>query len=263
MKVITVGSFKGGTGKTTLSAVLGTALSLRGIKTWIVELDPSTRPLARFEASRHFADLQRPEIRDLDMSGGAPDVVDWKMAIRNEKKEAQRLGAEIIIIDTTSVWKPEVIAAHLSADLIITTVTESPIDLYQLMPGDGPNMQTVRPYAQLIDLVQRHAAKTEKTNLEWMMCLNRRSHLYTKVGERVREQLQTFAEDSGISILEGLVDRVGYRNMMATGVTPLDETPGEPTQKSLIAARHEANQLTCRVLSALKLESHMLEREVA
>ena len=52
MKTITIGSFKGGTGKTTLTAVLGAALANRGIKTSIIELETSTKPLARFEAAR-------------------------------------------------------------------------------------------------------------------------------------------------------------------------------------------------------------------
>ena len=74
MKIVTIGSFKGGTGKTTLSAVLGTALAIRGFKTQIIELETSTKPLARFEACREFADLERPKILDSICYGGQPDV---------------------------------------------------------------------------------------------------------------------------------------------------------------------------------------------
>lgn len=262
MKIVTIGSFKGGTGKTTLSAVLGTALTLRGLKVRIIELETSTKPLARFEVCREFADLDRPDVVDVLVSGGQPNVQDWQMRFREAKSDAEREGYDILIIDTVSVWKPEVIAAHLMADLVITTVTESPIDLYQIMPSKGPNMQAVRPYAQLIDLVRRHAEKTNKTNFDWFLCLNRKSHLITRVGENVRDRLEEFCEEASIRLVEGLVDRVGYRNMMETGVTPMDDIAGQPVQRSLMAARTEANRLASRVVTRLgfKTAAEQLER---
>ena len=255
MKTVTIGSFKGGTGKTTLGAVLGTALALRGLKTRLIELETSTKPLARFQACREFADLDCPEIDDLMMSGGQPDVQDWQISFRQAKSEAAQDGVDVLVIDTTSVWKPEVIAAHLMADLVITTVTESPIDLYQIMPTNGPSMQAVRPYAQLIDLVRRHAEKSNKTDFKWFLCLNRRSHLRTRVGDSVRDRLRTFTEEANIRLIDGLVDRVGYRNMMETGITPMDDIAGEPVQRSLLAARTEANRLASRVITRLGLKA--------
>ncbi|MFC6199022.1 division plane positioning ATPase MipZ [Ponticaulis profundi] len=263
MKVITIGSFKGGTGKTTLAAVLSTALTLRGFKTLVIELETSTKPLARFEACRDFADLSHPNVQDLLCSGGQPDVKDWQIMFRQEMTEAERRGYDVMIVDTASVWKPEVIAAHLMADLVITTVTESPIDLYQIMPTSGPSMQASRPYAQLIDLVRRHAAQNNRHDFGWFMCINRRSHLRTKVGDSVREQLESFTENTNVDLIYGLVDRVGYRNMMATGITPLDDVEGEPVQKSLLAARTESNRLVGKVMLSLGLRAKTLESAAA
>ncbi len=254
MKIVTIGSFKGGTGKTTLCAVLATALTQRGLKTRVIELETSTKPLARFEAAREFADLNSPNVADLHVSGGHPDVQDWQMGFRNQAEEAARKGYDVLLIDTVSVWKPEVIAAHLVADLVITTVTESPVDLYQIMPTNGPSMQATRPYSQLIDRVRRHAQKRNKTDFGWFMCLNRKSHLITRVGESVREQLLDFCEESNIDLLEGLVDRVGYRIMMETGVTPVDDIAGEPIQRSFLAARTESRRLAAQVIRQLNLQ---------
>ena len=155
------------------------------------------------------------------------------------------------------------IAAHLVADLVITTVTESPIDLYQLMPGDGPNMQAVRPYAQLIDLVRRHAVKSSKENFNWMLCINRRSHLRTKVGDNIHERLKKFTNETGMLLVDGLVDRVGYRNMMQNGITPLDEIAGEPLQKSQLAARTEVKRLTRNIIATMGLQTRDVELERA
>lgn len=176
------------------------------------------------------------------------------MGFRNQAEEAARKGYDVLLIDTVSVWKPEVIAAHLVADLVITTVTESPVDLYQIMPTNGPSMQATRPYSQLIDLVRRHAQKRNKTDFGWFMCLNRKSHLITRVGESVREQLLDFCEESNIDLLEGLVDRVGYRIMMETGVTPVDDIAGEPIQRSFLAARTESRRLAAQVIRQLNLQ---------
>ena len=263
MKVITIGSFKGGTGKTTLAAVLSTALSLRGLKTMVIELEMSTKPLARFDACRTFADLDSPVVRDFLVSGGTPDVKDWQVMFREEIGEAKRQGYDVMIVDTASVWKPEVIAAHLMADLVITTVTESPIDLYQIMPCDGPTMQAMRPYEQLIDLVRRHAERNARTDFNWFMCINRRSHLRTKVGDNVRRQLEKFSREANVEVTNGLVDRVGYRNMMATGITPLDDADGQPLQKSLLAARTETNRLVGKIMLSLNLKTKVLETEAA
>lgn len=262
MKIVTIGSFKGGTGKTTMAAVLGTAMTLRGLKVRVIELETQTKPLARYQASREFADLDGPKVTDLNVSGGTPDVKDWQMTFSSVKADAERAGIDVVIIDTTSVWKPEVIAAHLMADLVLTTVTESPIDLYQIMPTEGPSMQAVRPYAQLIDLVRRHAEKAERTNFDWFLCLNRKSHLITRVGERVRDRLTEFTDESRIQMVEGLVDRVGYRNMMDTGITPMDVIAGQPVQRSQIAARTEVNRLASRVVArlGLKVDADQFER---
>lgn len=253
MKTIAIGSFKGGTGKTTIAAILGTALALRGYNTRIIELETSTKPLARFEACRDFSELARAAVVDHRLTGGTPDVKDWQASFRQEASDAQRAGVDILIIDTGSVWRPEVIAAHLMADLIITTVTESPIDLYQFMPGEGPNMQSVHPYSELIGLVRRNAEKLQRTNFEWALCINRRSHLRTRVGDSVHTRLSKFARSANVSLIDGLVDRVAYRNMMETGFTPLDEVSGEPVKKSYLAARTEINRLTGWVLSRLGL----------
>lgn len=252
MKTITIGSFKGGTGKTTLTAVLGAALANRGIKTSIIELETSTKPLARFEAARSFADLPTSSVAELALSGGTPDIRDWQLMLSRQIEQARVRGCQLTIIDTGSVWKPEVIAAHLLADLVLTTVTESPIDLYQFMPGEGPNMQSIHPYAELINLVRRNAEKSERASFEWTLCINRRSHLRTRVGDSVFHRLKDFTQAADVSLMDGLTDRVAYRNMMETGVTPLDDVAGEPVARSALAARTEVARLVGSIMARLK-----------
>ncbi len=259
MKTITIGSFKGGTGKTTLSAILGTTFAVGGVRTRIIELESATKPLARFEVCREFADLDRADVRQMTLSGGTPDIRDWQGNFQRTVEDAEREGFELVIIDTGSVWKPDVIAAHLIADLVITTVTESPIDLYQFMPSDGPNMQAVHPYAELINLVRRNAEKLDRASFEWMLCINRRSHLRTRVGDSVHQKLCRFTRDAGVKLVDGLVDRVCYRNMMESGVTPLDDIAGQPTQKSLLSARTEAQRLAGRISATLDIKRRVLE----
>lgn len=259
MKTVTIGSFKGGTGKTTLSAVLGTTFALRGVRTRIIELETATRPLSRFEVCRSFADLDTAEVDDAMLSGGAPDLKDWQNFFYQKARAAEKAGIDVLMFDTGSVWKPEVIAAHLAADLVITTVTESPIDLYQFMPGEGPNMQSVHPYAELISLVRRNAEKLNKQEFDWMLCINRRSHLRTRIGDSVHQRLSSFSRKANVTLIDGLVDRVSYRNMMETGVTPLDRISGEPVQKSLLAARTEANRLAGKILEKIGLRTRYSE----
>ncbi len=251
MKTVTIGSFKGGTGKTTLAAILSVQLALSGYRVKVLEFDRATRPLARFLAAREFADLPAPTVLDLNMTGGTPDVSDWQTSIRTEARYAAQDGCDVLLIDTASLWRPEVIAAHLQADTILTTITESPIDLYQLMPGDGPQLQAVRPYMELVELVRRHGLSRMEEPVGWNLCLNRRSHLATRVGTDVRDKLVDFSHVCGMSVVHGLIDRVAYRNMMATGITPLDTIAGEPLPNSMLAARTEVKRLAHEVMASV------------
>ena len=51
------------------------------------------------------------------------------------------------------------------------------------------------------------------------------------------------------------MDRVGYRNMMETGITPMDDIAGQPVARSQLAARTEVNSLTSRIVTRLGLRA--------
>ena len=61
MQIITVGGFKGGTGKTTVAALLGVAAVHQGLRVAALDLDRNTRNMSSFVTRRRAGGLASPD----------------------------------------------------------------------------------------------------------------------------------------------------------------------------------------------------------
>ena len=61
MQVVTISGFKGGTGKTTVAALLGVAAVKDGLRVASLDLDRNTRNLSSFLTLRRASRLQSPD----------------------------------------------------------------------------------------------------------------------------------------------------------------------------------------------------------
>ena len=244
MHVVTIGGFKGGTGKTTFAAVLGSYLSHKGVKVGLIDLDAKLKVASRFMATRERLGLPAADRIDCRMTGGFPDQLEWFALIERQLKTAESEGFECVLIDTVSDWKPEVVAAHMAATTIITTLNESPIDLYQIMrlPNDRTEAANL-PYLELVERINAFIGKGKRSAPDWTLAVNRRSPLSTKVGRFVDERVETLCRGGTVRQVSGLTDRVAYRTMMHEGRTFFDAGRNMPPSNSEAAALREIERL--------------------
>ncbi len=72
MQVVTISGFKGGTGKTTLAALLGVAAIKNGLRVAALDLDRNTRNLSNFLTVRRASRLPCPDhVMLMDLADGA------------------------------------------------------------------------------------------------------------------------------------------------------------------------------------------------
>lgn len=120
MKVITIAQQKGGAGKTTVAAHLAVALSQKGRRVAIIDIDPQG-------SLTHWHGIREKRFGEGYTGLTFASVSGWRVA-----SEVSRLkrNHDYIIIDSPPHTETEARTAIRSADLIIIPVQPSPTDLW-------------------------------------------------------------------------------------------------------------------------------------
>ncbi len=165
MQVITISGFKGGTGKTTLAALIGVAAVQDGLRVAALDLDRNTRNLTNFLTLRRASGLASPDhvmLMDLDKPAKRKPVGRLDPLVNLARMD----GYDLLIIDTSSGNQTDVYEAHLLADVILTPMNESPADVHGLFTPPKAQSAPQINYRDLIDTVRfdrmraRHAGAT-------------------------------------------------------------------------------------------------------
>jgi chromosome partitioning protein len=246
VKIICFFGLKGGVGKTSLAAAVATAAQEAGFSTAVLDLDGSGTGLDAYVARRRAAGLPAP-ISITPPSRSFLNAANSRRATEemdHAVDQASLAGADCLIIDTSSgrdaLWMNA--AAILASSVLVTPVTDSPLDLHMLLGGAAAQ--------SVADFVEAAAGYRGRQNLRWIVVRNRRGHLHTKLGDRIGAELVDAAERIGFELVEGLRERVTYREMFEDGRSPLDAPRSNlPLGMSVLSARAEMRVL----LSTLQL----------
>ncbi len=119
-KVITVAQQKGGAGKTTVAAHLAVALSQKGNRVAIVDIDPQG-------SMSYWHNIREQALGEGYTGVSFTSVSGWRVA-----SEISRLkkGADYIVIDSPPHTETEARTAIRGADLVVIPVQPSPTDLW-------------------------------------------------------------------------------------------------------------------------------------
>ncbi|HMA50965.1 MAG TPA: division plane positioning ATPase MipZ [Magnetospirillaceae bacterium] len=248
-KVIVLGNEKGGTGKSTVAMHLLVALLRQGLRVGSIDLDARQATLTRYIENRRRRDpegrlLGHPQHRAVPPSADQEHDAD---SFRAQFAELAEL-CDVIVIDTPGSDHPLSRLGHSFADMLVTPLNDSFIDLDLLASVDGDSLKIVRPgrYAEMVwDTKKARALRGESASFEWFVLRNRLSTLDARNKREMERLLDSLSKRIGFRQLDGLNERVIYRELFLQGLTLLDlgEEQGLSMTLSHVAARQELRQL--------------------
>ena len=247
--VIVVGNEKGGTGKSTVAMHLAVALLALGAAVGTIDLDARQATLSRYVENRRKRVAQGYALGMPDHEAVLPSA-DGKDDEARFLAVFHRLAAlhDVLLIDTPGSDHPLSRLGHSFADTLVTPLNDSFVDLDVLAKVDGDSMKIVRPghYSEMVwETKKARALRGGKAGIDWFVLRNRLSTLDARNKREMERLLSALAKRIGFRLVEGLNERVIYRELFLDGLTLLDlgENAGVPMSLSHVAARQELRLL--------------------
>lgn len=252
--VIVIGNEKGGAGKTTVCMHIKAALQAAGKSVGTIDLDTRQRSLTRYMENR----AQLVGRRDIMLA----DHVALELSSNNDLEERQteeadafvnalgrlRANHDFVVIDCPGNDSYLSRLAHASADTLVTPMNESFVDLDLLARINPETLVVESPsiYAEMVWSCRQARAQAHGTPIDWVILRNRTSHIHAKNRQRIEAILQELSRRLSFREVDGLSERVVFREMFPAGLTLLDlteEEAGQSLTMSHVAARAEVNAL--------------------
>lgn len=246
MQVVTISGFKGGTGKTTVAALLGVAAVKDGLRAACLDLDRNTRNLSSFLTLRRASRLESPDhVMLMDMDEEVRSNAKPKHSGRLEPlvRMARMDGYDLLIIDTSSGNLADVYEAHLLADVILTPMNESPADMHGLFAPPGSPAAPRINYREMIETVRFDRSRSGLPMQRWHVIMNRVSSLPSKVGNIVNDRVAAMAKEAGFEAVWRIRDRVVHRVIALEGRTVFDTPADGKLTMSELSGRSEVRAL--------------------
>ncbi len=246
MQVVTVGGFKGGTGKTTVAALLGVAAVKDGLRVACLDLDRNTRNLSSFVTLRRASRLESPDhvmLMDMDEDVRANARPRHSGRLDPLVRMARMDGYDLLIIDTSSGNLADVYEAHLLADVILTPMNESPADMHGLFAPLGSAAAPKINYREMIDTVRFDRKRAGLPEQRWQVVMNRVSALPSKIGNTINDRVAVLAREAGFESVWSLRDRVVHRAIALEGRTVFDAPSDGKLSMSELSGRQEVRAL--------------------
>ena len=264
VRVIVVANEKGGSGKSTVAIHIAVALLRAGQSVATVDLDSRQRSFT------HYIDNRLAWARQRGIELPSPTHVCFdeedEFSSPGTETEGRKALAETmnklaedhsyIVIDTPGHNHPLARMAHWMADTLITPLNDSFVDLDVLGSVDPENFTvvSVSHYARLVEEARRERQISGKPEMDWIVLRNRLSMLTSRNKRLVDEALRDLSERLNFRYVEGLAERVVFREFYPRGLTAADElnaaTLGARPTMSHATAQLEVQGLISSLLGA-------------
>lgn len=264
-RVIVVGNEKGGSGKSTIAMHVAIALIKSGQRVATIDLDARQRSFTNYIenrrawAKRRDRELATPEhfgIEDMVDPAAAGDAAGASKSLGNAV-ETLAQNYDFIVIDTPGHDGRLMRLAHSMADTLITPLNDSFVDLDVLGSVDAETFGIIGAshYAETVQEARRQRLLAGRVPTDWIVLRNRLSVLGSRNKRLVGDSLQELSHKLDFRCIDGLAERVIFREFYLRGLTALDEidegTLGARPTLSHVTARQEVDNL----LNAMRLES--------
>ena len=252
--IVVIGNEKGGTGKSTTAIHLIVALLAQGRDVGSIDLDGHQGTLSRYVANRQdFARkigqrVPMPTHRRL----AASEARDWEAARAAERAEldaavADLAACDVVVIDTPGSNAHLARLGHACADVLVTPLNDSFLDIDVLARIDRERREVLEPspYACMVRDISAQRAARGEVPIDWIVMRNRLAHIDARNTREMAGLLRQLADRMGFRLHPGLSERVVFRELFYRGLTLLDEdeTAAGRAPESLARARAEVEDL--------------------
>lgn len=248
-RIVVFGNEKGGTGKSTLAMHLAVALLNRGLSVATVDLDARQGTLSKYVANRkRYAartGLPIPQSKHHAILSKT-DEAGYELELPRVMADAS--GHDVVVVDTPGFDTTLSQLGHSFADVIVTPMNDSLIDLDVMSDVDPLKQIIVRPshYAERVWRAKQLRAKRDGGTIDWVVLRNRLGQLEARNKKLVAKLLAELSRRIGFRLVDGIAERVVYRELFLDGLTVEDLAAlakGGALAMSHIAARQELRAL--------------------
>jgi chromosome partitioning protein len=271
-RVIVVGNEKGGSGKSTVAIQVAIALLKSGQRVATVDLDSRQRSLTRYVENRRAwagrigRDLNLPNHVCIAEQTGNPTAEDDATASTAFLDTVDELARNnsFIVIDTPGSKTHLAHLVHAMADTLITPLNDSFIDLDVLGVVDTETFRVTDTshYAKMVAAALAQRSYFHPIPTDWIVLRNRLSMTVTRNKRQVGEALQELSQLLNFRCIEGLGERMIFREFYPRGLTALDDvnesTLGTRPTMSHVTARREVKGL----IDAMNLHIRVAPSEI-
>lgn len=258
-KVIVFGNEKGGSGKTTSAMHTAVTLLKMGYNVAALDLDIRQKSLSTYIENRattvksNNLALAMPICIKLETSDLTYDeTISGMISIYDT-------ACDFIIIDTPGSDTELSRAAHSYADIIVTPINDSFVDIDLLGRCEPNALNVVKPgvYSAMVWEQKIKRAARDKKEVDWVVVRNRISSLDTNNKKNIEVAIRKLSKKFGFRVVRGFGDRVIFKELFLSGLTLHDTgiTDKIKLTHSVIAARQELREF----VAALAIENRLLD----
>jgi chromosome partitioning protein len=257
--VIVLGNEKGGTGKSTTAMHLAVALAEAGHRVGSLDLDGRQATLSRYVSNRktfakkHDLEILMPVHRRIERS----EARDREAAEREERARFDQALAELadcqfVVIDTPGTDSLLCRLGHGRADILITPLNDSFLDIDVLARIDRDRHEVVEPspYSRMIGEQNERRLAEGRAPIEWIVMRNRLAHIDARNTREMAQLLERLSKRMGFRLEPGLSERVVFRELFYHGLTLMD-LPEDPKDARANASRLRARREVRELVRAL------------
>ena len=244
MPVIVIANTKGGVGKSTLTIHLTAGLQAQGRRLNLVDLDQGQHTAARFFEARTrtlngsaVGAVEAHALRTGISRPFAERAHELQARLQRVVDEARHTG-DTVLIDLPAGDSPALAAALRLADVVLTPINDSLLDLATIEDGDGE----VGALGRAVREARQARKARDQGDFAWALVLNRLSPLASRNRAKVEERIAELAAPWRFTVAGRLTERTIYRELFENGLTLVDLFAAEgkedaPTGSSLAAQR--------------------------
>ncbi|MFD0978772.1 MULTISPECIES: division plane positioning ATPase MipZ [Tropicimonas] len=253
--IIVVGNEKGGSGKSTTSMHVATALVRMGHRVGTLDLDLRQQSLGRYiENRRAFCENEGHDLAIpayMNLPDIPPEQVPQGVNINDHRLslavQELRQDNDFVLIDCPGSHTRLSQLAHSLADTLITPLNDSFVDfdlLARTRPKDGAILGP-SVYSEMVWAARQTRAEAGLKPIDWIVTRNRLGSQQMHNKRKVGEALGKLSRRIGFRVAPGFSERVIFRELFPRGLTLLDlrDIGGDRLNLSNIAARQEVRDL--------------------